>query len=72
MGLMGPAKLPDAIVTKLNGELNTLVAEPAVVERIHKLGSEPKAGPPADFKSRIAADVARWTKVIADAGIERI
>ena len=72
MGVMGPAKLPDAIVTKLNSELNALVGEPAVVERIHKLGSEPKAGPPADFKNRIAADIARWTKVIADAGIERI
>ena len=72
MGLVGPAKLPEAIATRLNTELNALVAEPAVVERIHKLGSEPKAGPPADFKNRIAADVARWTKVIADAKIERI
>ncbi|MEX2035005.1 MAG: tripartite tricarboxylate transporter substrate-binding protein [Xanthobacteraceae bacterium] len=72
MGLVGPAKLPDAIAARLNTELNALVAEPAVIERIHKLGSEPKAGPPSDFKNRIAADVARWTKAIADAGIERI
>jgi len=43
-----------------------------VTQRIRALGSEPKAGLPADFKSRIVADVARWTRVIADANIERI
>jgi tripartite-type tricarboxylate transporter receptor subunit TctC len=72
MGLLGPAKLPEAMVTKLNGELNALVAEPAVAERIHALGSEPKAGSPSDFKTRIATEVARWNKVIAEAGIEKI
>jgi tripartite-type tricarboxylate transporter receptor subunit TctC len=43
-----------------------------VAERIRALGSEPKAGSPDDSKNRINTDVARWTKVIADAGIERI
>jgi tripartite-type tricarboxylate transporter receptor subunit TctC len=72
MGVVGPAKLPDAVATRLNSELNGLVAEPAVAERIRALGSEPKAGSPDDFRNRINTDVARWTKVIADAGIERI
>ena len=70
--VVGPAKLPEAIAARLNAELNALVAEPALVQRIHALGSEPKAGSPADFKNRIAADVARWTRVIAEAKIERI
>lgn len=72
MGLVGPAKLPAPIATRLNTELNALIAEPAVVERIHTLGSEPRGGTPDDFKALIARDIARWTKVIADAGIERI
>jgi tripartite-type tricarboxylate transporter receptor subunit TctC len=72
MGVVGPAKLPDAIATRLNSELKGLVAESAVAERIRALGSEPKAGSPDDFKNRIATDVARWNKVIDDAGIERI
>jgi len=72
MGLVGPAKLPEDVVRKLNGELNALVAEPAMVQRIEALGSEPKTGSPDDFKALIAGDIARWTKVIADAGIERI
>ncbi len=72
MGVIGPAKLPPEITARLNAEINALVAEPAVAARIRALGSEPKSGPPEQFKERIAADVARWTKVIADAGIERI
>lgn len=72
MGLVGPAKLPQEIASRLNGDVNALIAEPAVVEKIHALGSDPKGGTPDDFKALIAKDVARWTKVIADAGIERI
>ena len=72
MGLVGPARLPQDIASRLNRDLNALIAEPAAVEKIHALGSEPKGGTPADFKALIARDIARWTKVIADAGIERI
>lgn len=72
MGLVGPAKLPPEITMRLNKELNALIAEPAVVERIHTLGSDPRGGTPDDFKALIARDIARWTKVVADAGIERI
>jgi tripartite-type tricarboxylate transporter receptor subunit TctC len=72
MGMCGPAKLPQEITSRLNREINALIAEPAMIEKIHALGSEPKGGTPDDFKAQIANDIARWTKVIADAGIERI
>jgi tripartite-type tricarboxylate transporter receptor subunit TctC len=72
MGMCGPANLPQNITSRLNADINALIAEPAVVEKIHALGSEPKGGTPDDFKALIAKDIARWTKVIADAGIERI
>jgi tripartite-type tricarboxylate transporter receptor subunit TctC len=72
MGLVGPAKLPAPIAARLNSEINALLTEPVMIERIHALGSEPKGGTPDDFKALIARDIARWTKVIADAGIERI
>jgi tripartite-type tricarboxylate transporter receptor subunit TctC len=72
MGMAGPAKLPPDITSRLNAGINALIGEPATVERIHALGSEPKGGTPDDFKALIARDIARWTKVIADAGIERI
>jgi tripartite-type tricarboxylate transporter receptor subunit TctC len=43
-----------------------------MAQRIRALGSEPASGPPEQFKALIAADIARWTKVVADAGIERV
>jgi tripartite-type tricarboxylate transporter receptor subunit TctC len=72
MGLVGPAKLPNETVRKLNGEINALIAEPATAQRIHSLGSLPKTGSPGDFKALIASDIARWAKVIAEANIERV
>ena len=72
MGIIGPANIPAPVVTRLNKEIVELVAEPATAERIRALGSEPKTGTPAQFKERIVGDLARWTKVVADAGIERI
>ena len=72
MGIVGPANLPQPIAERLNRELNELVAEPTVIERIRLLGSEPKAGPPENFSKRIATDIARWNKVIDEANIERI
>jgi tripartite-type tricarboxylate transporter receptor subunit TctC len=72
MGVIGPAKLPREIVARLNAEIGALVAEPAMAERIRAMGSEAKAGSPEDFKNRIAGDIARWTRVVADANIEQI
>jgi tripartite-type tricarboxylate transporter receptor subunit TctC len=72
MGVVGPSGLPRDITARLNTELNAVVNDPAAVARIRAMGSEPKAGTAADFKNRIAADFARWTKVIDDAKIERI
>jgi tripartite-type tricarboxylate transporter receptor subunit TctC len=72
MGVIAPAKLPDPIVVRLNTEIAALVAEPVVAERIRALGSEPAPGRADQFRTRVADDIARWNKVVADAGIERI
>lgn len=71
-GVVGPAGMPDDIVKRLNKEIAAIVAEPAVVERFKALGNDPKASTPDEFKRRVAADIDRWTKVVADAKIERI
>lgn len=72
MGIIAPPHLPDDITTRVNREINGLIAEPAVIARLRALGSEPKGGTPDDFKKQIATDVARWNKVIDDAKIQRI
>ncbi len=72
LGLAGPAGLPAAVVSRLNTEVRAILAEPEIVARIHALGSEPRPTSPEEFRARMVEDVAKWTKVVADAHIERI
>jgi tripartite-type tricarboxylate transporter receptor subunit TctC len=72
LGVAGPPRLPADIVKSLQAELNALVEEADVIERFRLLGSLPLASTPEGFKQRVAADVVRWSKVVADAGIKRV
>ena len=71
-GVIGPAGLPDDIVKRLNKEVAAVLAEPAVVARLKALGNDPKPSTPDEFRSRVASDIDKWTKVVAAANIERI
>ncbi|MCC6780099.1 MAG: tripartite tricarboxylate transporter substrate binding protein [Hyphomicrobiales bacterium] len=72
LGVAGPPGLPAELVTRLNSEINAILAEPAVVERLRELGSNTRPTTPAGFKARVADDVAKWTKVVADAKISKV
>jgi tripartite-type tricarboxylate transporter receptor subunit TctC len=71
LGLAGPPNLPEPIVARLNKEVHGFLADPAIVERLRTLGNVPTPTSPAAFKERVAADVAKWTRVGADVGLAR-
>jgi tripartite-type tricarboxylate transporter receptor subunit TctC len=72
LGVAGPAGLPPAYVTKVNEEIKAILADPTVIERLRKLGSDVVPTTPQGFRDRVADDVAKWTKVVADANIPRV
>jgi tripartite-type tricarboxylate transporter receptor subunit TctC len=72
LGLAGPAGLPAPFVQKVNGEVRAILADPAVVERLRGLGSDARPTTPEGFRERVADDVAKWTKVVAEAKIPRV
>jgi tripartite-type tricarboxylate transporter receptor subunit TctC len=72
VGVIGPAKLPQEIVARLNAEIRELLTETEVAQRIRALGSEPAPSSPNDFREIVSSDLQRWNTVVADAGIERI
>jgi tripartite-type tricarboxylate transporter receptor subunit TctC len=72
LGVAGPAGLPPAFVSKVNAEIKAILEEPATIERLRGFGSEIMSTTPAGFKARVAEDVAKWTKVVADANIPRV
>ncbi|MCG2594833.1 tripartite tricarboxylate transporter substrate binding protein [Ramlibacter sp. XY19] len=69
-GVLGPAGLPDAIVTRFNGELNKALASAAVQKRAADFGMEMLPGTPAQFKAMARAESRRWGAIIKAAGVK--
>jgi tripartite-type tricarboxylate transporter receptor subunit TctC len=69
-GFGAPKGTPDAIIDKLNREINAVLAEPRVRARIAELGGTALTGSPADFGKLIADETEKWAKVVKFAGIK--
>jgi tripartite-type tricarboxylate transporter receptor subunit TctC len=72
LGLVGPAGLPDDIAAKLNAGVAAVLADADVAANLRNLGSIPTPTSGAVFKARVESDIVKWTRVVADAKIERI
>jgi tripartite-type tricarboxylate transporter receptor subunit TctC len=69
-GVVAPKSTPPEIIEKLNREMNAALAEPDIKARLADFGVAPLAGSPADFGKFIAAEAAKWSKVIRAANIK--
>ena len=67
-GLFAPAGTPKDIVARLNREVNAIITQPDIRERLLAIGMEPLPGSPEDFAARQASDIAKWKKVVAESG----
>lgn len=62
--LAGPAKLPPAIVQRLNAELNRMQASPEFRQELAVLGYATLPGTPADVEKRVKAETVKWGEVV--------
>jgi tripartite-type tricarboxylate transporter receptor subunit TctC len=69
-GIVGPAKLPPAVVKLLNDEANKALAMPEVKERFAGEALEVMPMTPEQFGNYIKADIGRWTRLARDRKIE--
>ena len=69
-GLVAPAGTPREVVQKLNAETLRILAMPDVRERFLAQGVEPAGGTPEQFGEHIRTQMAKWAKVVADAGVK--
>jgi tripartite-type tricarboxylate transporter receptor subunit TctC len=67
-GVIGPAKLPAPIVSRLHAELAKMLNLPDIRERIVFDGSEPVGSSPEEFTRFMHADLVKWAKVVKDSG----
>jgi tripartite-type tricarboxylate transporter receptor subunit TctC len=69
-GMGAPSKTPKEITEKLNKEINAILAEPEMRQRLIELGGEPLIQPPEAFGDMIKAETEKWKKVVEFAGLK--
>lgn len=69
-GILAPAKTPKAVLAKLGGEIARIVELTDVKERLHALGADPAPTTPEAFDAHVRAEVAKFRKIVRDAGIK--
>jgi len=69
-GIYAPAGTPRATVDRLNAELNRMLQQADVRERLQNNGLVPVGGTPAELGDYLKSEIARWTKVVKEAGIK--
>jgi tripartite-type tricarboxylate transporter receptor subunit TctC len=69
-GFVGPARIPTEIVQRLNAEITTVLKMADVRERLTAQGVEAQPTTADEFARLLAADIGRWAKVVARAGIK--
>ena len=69
-GIGVPAATPVEIVERLNRAINASLADPALKSRYADVGAVPIILTPGEARARIASDIAKWRKVIENAGLK--
>lgn len=70
-GVAAPAKTPKTVIERLNREVNTALADPAVHKRLSELGVDVRPGTPEALRDLLIAEIAKWKVVIERAKIPK-
>lgn len=70
VAMFAPAGTPGNIVNQVSAELRVVVDDPKLRDRLALAGFETNGSSPEEVSEVLKADIARWKKLVADAGIE--
>ncbi|MFC4277003.1 tripartite tricarboxylate transporter substrate binding protein [Achromobacter aloeverae] len=65
--IVAPAGTPEAVVRRLNTEVDGILDQPAMREKFHALGAIPVGGAPDRLARQISAEQARYRKLLPNA-----
>lgn len=68
--MLTPAKVPESVIAKLNGEVNSILGLGEVRELLEKQGLVPVGGPASRLSDLMRLELERWPRVVAAAGIK--
>jgi len=69
-GVIYQARVPKALVARLNALINKVLATPGVADKLPELGLQVVGGTPEQFGAHIRSEAARWAEVVKRAGIK--
>jgi tripartite-type tricarboxylate transporter receptor subunit TctC len=69
-GVLTSAKVHPAIVNKLSAAIAAAVNSPDVRDRLMSDGSTPVGSTPERFRAHIKSEIAKWRKLVTDAGLK--
>lgn len=68
-GLFAPAATPQAIVAKVSGDANHVLADAEVKKKMLAAGAEPSGMTPEQFGNFVRAEMDKWAKLMKERGI---
>ncbi|MDM0107725.1 tripartite tricarboxylate transporter substrate binding protein [Variovorax sp. J22R24] len=68
-GLAGPKSMPAAMVKRMNEDINQILAQPDVADKLEQFGAEDAGGSSQKFADFIVSENTKWARVIKDAGV---
>jgi tripartite-type tricarboxylate transporter receptor subunit TctC len=69
-GILAPAATPRPIITRLNAEIVQLLHAPELRDRLAAMGTDPVSSTPEEFADLIKREIAKWGKVVREAGLK--
>ena len=67
-GVLGPARLPSDVLSRLNGAVNRGMRQPEVVKRLAGEGVDAVGSTPEEFGGRIQREMTKWSAVVKASG----
>ena len=71
-GILGPFGMPTGIINRLNSEVASILRERDTIKSLESQAAEPTIATPEEFRKHLSAQIAKWTKVAKDSGIDKL
>lgn len=71
-GILAPAGTPTGIINRLNTEVGAILREPDTIKSLESQAAEPMISSPEEFRKHIVNQIAKWTKVAKESGIDKL
>lgn len=68
LGLLAPARTPRAVINKLSGEITKIAKQQDFIERYAAFGMDPVGSTPEEIDRFTRNQIAKWSKVLKQAG----